>query len=76
MVAIIKRKGELASEAEHYAMTELHEATESLSCKFLQFPPLLLFIILNAIEKSFDDVSTISFDSHSSKITRRKQPCA
>jgi hypothetical protein len=43
MVAIIKRKGELAIEAERYAMIELHTSMKSLNCKFLQFPPLLLF---------------------------------
>ncbi|KAK1670877.1 hypothetical protein QYE76_059036 [Lolium multiflorum] len=31
MATIIKRKGELAIEAERYAMTELHKATESLN---------------------------------------------
>jgi hypothetical protein len=35
MAAIIKKKGELAIEAERYAMTELHKATESLNCKYL-----------------------------------------
>ena len=38
MAAIIKKKGELAIDAERYAVNELHKATESLNCKFLFFP--------------------------------------
>jgi hypothetical protein len=33
IAAIIKKKGELAIDAERYTMTELHKATESLNCK-------------------------------------------
>jgi hypothetical protein len=40
MAAIIKKKGELATDAERYALTELHKATESLNCKY----PDLLFL--------------------------------
>jgi hypothetical protein len=42
MAAIIKKKGELAIDAERYAVTELHKAAESLNCKcssfFFYFP--------------------------------------
>ena len=37
MAAIIKKKGELATDAERYALTELHKATESLNCKYPSF---------------------------------------
>jgi hypothetical protein len=33
MAAVIKKKGELAIEAEQYALTELQKATKSLNCK-------------------------------------------
>ena len=33
LAAIIKKKGEIAADVEHYALTELHKATESLNCK-------------------------------------------
>jgi hypothetical protein len=33
LAAIIRKKNELAVDAERYALTELHKATESLSCK-------------------------------------------
>jgi hypothetical protein len=68
MATIIKRKSELAIEAERYAMTELHKATESLNGEFLQFPPSLSFLVsLMLSTKSSDDVSTISLDNHSSE---------
>jgi hypothetical protein len=35
MADIIKKKGELAIDAEPYAMNELHKAAESLNCKYL-----------------------------------------
>jgi hypothetical protein len=35
MAPIIKKKGELAIDAERYAMNELHKAIESLNCKCL-----------------------------------------
>jgi hypothetical protein len=35
MVAIIKKKGELAIDAERYAMNELYKTTKSLNCKRL-----------------------------------------
>jgi hypothetical protein len=35
MAAIIKKKGELAIDAERYALGELQKATESLNCKYL-----------------------------------------
>jgi hypothetical protein len=38
MAAIIMKKGELAIDAERYAMNELHKATESLNCKCLFLP--------------------------------------
>jgi hypothetical protein len=33
MVVVVKKKGELAIEAEQYAQKELLKATESLNCK-------------------------------------------
>jgi hypothetical protein len=33
MAAVIKKKGELAIEAEQYALNELHKATKSLNCE-------------------------------------------
>jgi hypothetical protein len=38
MAAIIKKKGELATNAERYALTELQKATESLNCKYFLLP--------------------------------------
>ena len=38
MAAIIKKKGELAIDAERYALTKLQKATESLNCKCLPLP--------------------------------------
>jgi hypothetical protein len=38
MAAIIKKKGELATDAERYALTELQKATKSLNCKYLLTP--------------------------------------
>jgi hypothetical protein len=35
MAAIIKKKGELSLDAEHYALNELQKAKESLNCKCL-----------------------------------------
>ena len=35
MAAVIKKKGELAIEAERYALSELQKATESLNCEYL-----------------------------------------
>jgi hypothetical protein len=40
MAAIIKKKGELATDMERYALTELHKTIESLNCKY----PDLLFL--------------------------------
>ena len=37
MATIIKKKGELATDAERYALTELQKATESLNCKYPSF---------------------------------------
>ena len=34
MAAVIKKKGELAVEAEQYALSELQKATESLNCEY------------------------------------------
>ena len=34
MAAVIKKKGELAMEAEQYALNELQKATESLNCEY------------------------------------------
>jgi hypothetical protein len=34
MAAVIKKKGELAIEAEQYALNELQKATESLNCEY------------------------------------------
>jgi hypothetical protein len=33
LAAIIRKKNELAADAERYALGELHKATESLNCK-------------------------------------------
>jgi hypothetical protein len=38
MAAIINKKGELATDAERYALSELQKATESLNCKYLPLP--------------------------------------
>jgi hypothetical protein len=38
MDAIIKKKGELAIDAERYALSELQKATERLNCKCLFLP--------------------------------------
>jgi hypothetical protein len=38
MATIIKKKGELAIDAERYEMNELHKSTESLNCKCLFLP--------------------------------------
>jgi hypothetical protein len=35
MAAVIKKKGELAIEAEQYALNELQKAIESLNCEYL-----------------------------------------
>jgi hypothetical protein len=34
MVAVIKKKGEMAVEAERYTLNELQKATDSLNCKY------------------------------------------
>jgi hypothetical protein len=34
MAAVIKKKGEMAVEAERYTLNELQKATDSLSCKY------------------------------------------
>jgi phage shock protein A len=33
LAAILRKKNELAADAERYALAELHKATESLNCK-------------------------------------------
>ena len=43
MAAVIKKKGELAMEAERYALSELQKATESLNCKYSMILRLLYF---------------------------------
>jgi hypothetical protein len=48
MAAIIKKKGELAIDAERYALCELQKAIESLNCKCL-FP----FVSFNTIDNFF-----------------------
>ncbi|KAK1685280.1 hypothetical protein QYE76_046128 [Lolium multiflorum] len=35
LAAIVNKKSEIAADVEQYALTELHKATESLNCKFL-----------------------------------------
>jgi phage shock protein A len=37
LVAIIKKKGELAANAERYDLADLHKATKSLNCKYQNF---------------------------------------
>ncbi|KAK1618776.1 hypothetical protein QYE76_024293 [Lolium multiflorum] len=43
MAAIIKNKGKLATDAERYALMELHKATESLNCKYPDLLALCFF---------------------------------
>jgi hypothetical protein len=44
MAAVVKKKGELATEVEQHALDRLRTATESLSCKQSMFPcPLYSF---------------------------------
>jgi hypothetical protein len=48
LTAIIKKKGELATDAERYALTEFNKATKSLNCEcpnllFLNFCKGILF---------------------------------
>jgi hypothetical protein len=38
MASIIKKKDELATDTERYALIELQKATESLNCKFFLLP--------------------------------------
>jgi hypothetical protein len=35
LAAIVNKKSEIAADVERYALTELHKATESLNCEFL-----------------------------------------
>jgi hypothetical protein len=44
MADIIKKKGELAIDAERYALGELQKATESLNCKCLILLEFLRFM--------------------------------
>jgi hypothetical protein len=37
LAAIIRKKSELAADAERYALAELHKATESLNCEYSNF---------------------------------------
>ena len=51
MAAVIKKKGELAMEAERYALSELQKATESLNCEYsitLHLPHFLRVYLLDA----------------------------
>ena len=52
LAAIIRKTSELATDAERYALAELHKPTESLNCKYSNFlllnfwnknDPLILF---------------------------------
>jgi hypothetical protein len=43
MAAVIKKKGELAMEAEQYALNEPQKATESLNCEYSIILHLLHF---------------------------------
>jgi hypothetical protein len=62
MAAVIKKKGELAMEAEQYALSELQKATESIKCEYstilrlpwyLNFPLSFLPVIaLNLSEEN------------------------
>jgi hypothetical protein len=61
LAAIIKKKNELAADAERYALTELHRATESLNCKH----PCLLAPCFST--KCISLSSLVSFSSHSSE---------
>ena len=44
MAAVIKKKGELAMEAERYVLSELQKATESLNCEYSIILRLLHFL--------------------------------
>jgi hypothetical protein len=53
LAAIVNKKSEIVAEVERYALTELHKATESLNCKFLDpyallstTPCLILYLFL------------------------------
>jgi hypothetical protein len=51
MAAVIKKKGELAMEAERYALSELQKATESLKCEYSiihRLPHFLRVLLLDA----------------------------
>ncbi|KAK1602967.1 hypothetical protein QYE76_000044 [Lolium multiflorum] len=41
LAAIVSKKSEIAADVERFALTELHKATESLNCKFLDPDALL-----------------------------------
>jgi hypothetical protein len=53
LAAIVNKKSEIAADVERYALTELHKATESLNCEFLDpcallstTPYLILYLFL------------------------------
>jgi hypothetical protein len=43
MAAVIKKKGELAMEAEQYALSKLQKATENWKCVYTIIPRLIYF---------------------------------
>jgi hypothetical protein len=64
MAVVIKKKGELAVEAEQYALSELKKATEILNCEYsiiFRLPQFLGYFIL------VPELYIIIFTSHSSE---------
>jgi hypothetical protein len=61
LAAIIKKKNEVAVDAECYALTELHRATESLNCKY-PCPLAPCFLMKGIFLPPF-----VSFSSYSSE---------
>ena len=44
LAAIVNKKSEIAADVERYALTELHKATESLNCEFLDLCAFLSIV--------------------------------
>ncbi|KAK1652342.1 hypothetical protein QYE76_070147 [Lolium multiflorum] len=45
LAAIVNKKSEIAADVERYALTELHKATESLNCEFLDLCAFLSIVL-------------------------------
>ncbi|KAK1682177.1 hypothetical protein QYE76_043025 [Lolium multiflorum] len=61
MAAIIKKKGELATDAERYALMELHKATESLNWNLYSKTMVLAAIAVERLEKNSKVIPVSSF---------------